>query len=118
MNADATALSARTARVALPEAAPATARAVFRLLERLSVGRLDVQLPDGSVRVFGHDAPGAPHAALHLHDWRVCAAALKSGDIGFAETFIDGGWSTPDLAALLRLFIANRGAIESVVYGS
>ncbi|HET9821571.1 MAG TPA: cyclopropane-fatty-acyl-phospholipid synthase family protein [Burkholderiaceae bacterium] len=118
MNANATALSARTARATLPEAAPAAARAVFRLLEQLPHGRLDVQLPDGSVRVFGHDTPGAPHAALHLHDWRACAAALKSGDIGFAEAFIDGGWSTPDLAALLRLLIANRGAIESVVYGS
>jgi cyclopropane-fatty-acyl-phospholipid synthase len=48
----------------------------------------------------------------------VCAAALKSGDIGFAESFIDGHWTTPDLAALLRLFIANRDAMEAVIYGS
>jgi cyclopropane-fatty-acyl-phospholipid synthase len=115
MNADATAL---TARGTLPPAAPAAARAVFRLLERLAHGRLDVQLPDGSVRVFGRDAPGAPHAMLRLHHWRVCAAALKSGDIGFAESFVAGDWTTPDLPALLRLLVANRDTIESMVYGS
>ena len=100
---------------ALPEGAPPSARAVFALLRQLRVGTLDVQLPDGSQRRFGPG--GEPQAALRLLDWRVCGAALKSGDIGFAETFIDGGWTTPDLAALLRLLIANRDAIEQVVYG-
>ena len=100
---------------ALPEGAPASARAVFALLRQLRHGTLDVQLPDGSQRRFG--SGDEPQAALRLHDWRVCAAALKSGDIGFAETFIDGGWTTPDLSALLRLLIANRDAIEQVIYG-
>jgi cyclopropane-fatty-acyl-phospholipid synthase len=99
----------------LPEGAPASARAVFALLRQLRCGTLDVQLPDGSQRRFGPG--GEPQAALRLLDWRVCGAALKSGDIGFAETFIDGGWTTPDLAALLRLLIANRDAIEQVIYG-
>ena len=56
-------------------------------------------------------------AAIRLRNWQVCAAALKSGDIGFAEGYIAGDWSTPDLAALLKLFVANRNEIESVVYG-
>ncbi|MFM7703684.1 MAG: class I SAM-dependent methyltransferase [Rubrivivax sp.] len=100
---------------ALPEGAPATARAVFALLGQLRQGTLDVQLPDGSQRRFGPG--GEPQAALRLSDWRVCSAALRSGDVGFAETFIDGGWTTPDLSALLRLLIANRDAIEQVIYG-
>ena len=29
-------------------------------------------------------------------------------DIGFAEAYIDGGWTTPHLADLLRLMLANR----------
>jgi len=103
---------------ALPPGAPAAARAVFRLLARLRHGRLDVQLPDGSSASFGslHDA-GDTRAAIRLRNWQVCAAALKSGDIGFAEGYIAGDWSTPDLAALLKLFVANRNEIESVVYG-
>ena len=102
--------------IALPAAAPGAARAVFRLLRQLRVGTLDVQLPDGSMAHFGHG--GAPRAALRLHDWSVCAAVLNSGDIGFAERFIEGSWNSPDLVALVELFIANRDAFESVIYGS
>lgn len=104
--------------LALPASAPASARAVFALLRRLQVGTLDVQLPDGSQARFGSGAPGGPHAALRLHNWRVCGAALRSGDIGLAESFIAGDWAANDLVALLRLFIANRGAMDTVVYGT
>ena len=116
MNSHAHSLAAPMA--ALPPGAPAAARAVFRLLERLAIGRLDVQLPDGSTARFGMSSTNGPHGAIRLNNWRVCTAALQSGDIGFAESYIAGDWTTPDLAALLKVFIANRDAIESVVYGT
>ncbi|WP_370873505.1 class I SAM-dependent methyltransferase [Hydrogenophaga sp.] len=47
-----------------------------------------------------------------------CSAALRSGDIGFAESFIAGHWSSPDLVALLKLLLANRDALERVIFGS
>jgi len=103
---------------ALPQAAPAAARAVFRLLGQLRHGSLDVQLPDGTQAHFGNVTEGGPRAAFRLLDWSVCGAALKGGDIGFAEAYIDGRWTTPDLVALLELFIANRDAVESMIYGS
>ncbi len=102
--------------LSLPEGAPATARAVFRLMGQLRHGSLDVQMPDGTQAHFGQ--AGGLRAAIRLRNWNVCSAALKSGDIGFAETFIAGDWTTPDLTTLLKLFIANRDEIESVVYGS
>jgi cyclopropane-fatty-acyl-phospholipid synthase len=102
----------------LPASAPAAARAVFRLLRQIRVGTLDLQLFDGSQVHFGTGVEGQPRAAIRLLDWNVCTAALKSGDIGFAESYIDGHWTTPDLAALLKLFIANRDAIEGVIYGT
>jgi cyclopropane-fatty-acyl-phospholipid synthase len=108
--------TAPSAPMSVPAAAPAAARAVFRLLKGLSVGTLDLQLPDGSQARFGDGAE--PRAAMRLNDWRVCAAALKSGDIGFAESWIDGHWTSPDLVALLTLFIANRQAVEKMVYGT
>ncbi|MFM7849396.1 MAG: class I SAM-dependent methyltransferase [Rubrivivax sp.] len=112
-------MNSTTAQIpCLPGAAPASARTVFALLTRLQHGTLDVQMPDGAQARFGSSAADAPKAALRLVDWQVCSAALKSGDIGFAEAFIDGRWTTPDLAALLRLFIANRDAMESVIYGT
>jgi cyclopropane-fatty-acyl-phospholipid synthase len=103
---------------ALPAGAPATARAVFRLMKHLRVGVLDVQLPDGEQAHFGQAGEGAPRASIRLLDWEVCRQAVKSGDIGFAESFIAGHWTTPDLVALLQLFIANRDAMQSVIYGS
>ncbi|MBC7993028.1 MAG: class I SAM-dependent methyltransferase [Rhizobacter sp.] len=102
----------------VPEGAPAAARAVFRLLKNLKHGTLDVQLPDGSHTRFGSPTSGELRAAIRLRNWNVCGAALKSGDIGFAESFIAGEWTTPDLATLLKLFIANRDEIETVVYGT
>jgi cyclopropane-fatty-acyl-phospholipid synthase len=108
--------------LAPPQTAPAAARAVFRLLKQLRVGTLDVQMPDGSqARFGGPGGPGGhgePRAAIRLHDWSVCTEALKSGDIGFAESFIAGGWTSPDLVALLVLFNANRDALESLIYGT
>jgi cyclopropane-fatty-acyl-phospholipid synthase len=105
---------------ALPATAPAAARAIFGLMKHLRVGSLDVQLPDGSQLHLGRGSDEQPplRAAMRLHDWSVCSAALKSGDIGFAETYISGGWTSPDLVALLKLFIANRDAIEEVIYGT
>ncbi len=104
--------------LALPPSAPAAARALFALLRRLHTGTLDVQLPDGGQLHFGTNTPGQPHAALRLHNWKMCAAVLRSGDIGFAETFIAGDWAASDLTALLALFNANREAMESAVYGT
>jgi cyclopropane-fatty-acyl-phospholipid synthase len=105
-------------RQALPAGAPAAARAVFALLSRLRQGRLTVQLPDGSVATFGEADANARQASIRLLNWNTCAAALRSGDIGFAESYIAGDWTTPDLAALLTLFVVNRDQIESAVYGS
>ena len=101
----------------LPTSAPTAARAVFALLRQLRVGTLEVQLPEGDSLRFGHSVPDEPHATIRLRSWGVCGAALKSGDIGFAESYMAGEWSSPDLVALLRLFIANRESMDGLIYG-
>lgn len=100
----------------IPPGTPGAARTVLKLLKRLRHGSLTLQLPDGSMQRFGSEA--LPHATLHLNNWNVFAAALKSGDIGFAESYIAGDWRTPDLSALLRVLVKNRKEVEGVVYGS
>ena len=104
--------------LSLPSSAPASARAVFGLLRGLRTGTLDLQLPDGTQLRFGSGADHEPRGAMRLRNWNVCGAALRSGDIGFAESFIAEDWSTPDLVALLKVFIANRDAVEGAIYGS
>ena len=100
----------------LPRGAPSAAKATLKLLRRLKHGTLTVKLPDGSVQRFGNGQ--SPMASLHLLNWNVCAAALKSGDIGFAESFIAGDWTTPHLTELLRVFIVNRQEVDDVIYGT
>ena len=109
--------SATSAERALPDSAPTAARIVFRLLGGLRHGLLSVRLPDGATVLFGSAVAGEQRAALRLHNWKPCAAALRRGDIGFAESFIAGDWDSPDLPALLTLLTANRESLEHVVYG-
>jgi len=102
----------------LPPTAPSAARSVFRLLPKMRYGSLTLQLPDGGTAHFGAARSGEPRAAMRLRNWNVFAAALRSGDIGFAESFIAGDWSTPDLTTLLTLLVANRDHFEGIVYGT
>ena len=108
--------SSRTSLFVLPQNCPRSARTVFKLLQKLQHGSLTVQLPDGSMQRFGQQT--LPHATLVLHNWTPLSAALKSGDIGFAESFIAGDWSTPNLTELLRVLIKNRTEVEGVIYGT
>jgi len=101
---------------ALPRHAPAAARTLMQLLQRLRHGSLTLQLPDGSVQRFG--STEGPHASLRMVNWNMCRAVLKSGDIGFAESFMAGDWTTPNLTALLGLMVANRREVEDAIYGS
>ncbi|MEY4415639.1 MAG: hypothetical protein RIQ53_2932 [Pseudomonadota bacterium] len=109
---------------------PRWMRGVLPLLQRLQHAQLELHLPDGRVlhcgrtqaqaEASGGTAPAwAPaHAVLRLQDWQVVGDVLRAGDIGLAEAWIDGRWSTPDLPALLKLLLANRDALERLVYGS
>jgi len=101
---------------AIPNEAPAAARTALRLMQRLSHGTLTVHLPGGTLLRFGNG--DLPSAAITLRNWNVCSASLKSGDIGFAETYIAGDWTTPSLTDLLKVFISNRQHVEDMIYGS
>lgn len=100
----------------LPQQAPLAARWTWRLLQRLRHGTLELQLPDGSTARFGHG--DQPRAAIRLRNWKVCAKVLQTGDIGFAQSYMDGDWSTQDLATLIRLFLLNREQVQAVIHGS
>jgi cyclopropane-fatty-acyl-phospholipid synthase len=102
--------------LSLPVGTPGAARTAIALLLKLQRGTLTVKLPDDSIQRFGSGE--APFASLHLLNWNACRAALRSGDIGFAESYIAGDWTTPHLADLLALLLLNRKEVEDVIYGS
>ena len=94
---------------------PAQARFILQMLHKIKKGALRLECPGETSYLFG-DA--SEPVTLTLHNWEPCRAALKSGDIGFAETYIHGDWDTDNLAGLLELFIHNRNAIETAIYGT
>lgn len=98
--------------------APAAARAALKLLGQLQVGTLIVHTPDGATHHAAGTVRPELHATLSVHDWSVFAATLRTGDIGFAESFVAGQWTTPHLADLLRLLLANRTVIDKALYGT
>jgi len=78
--------------------------------ERIRHGRLTVVLPDGSTRSFGPE-DAALRGEMHLHDATALSRILVGGETGAGEAYMDGLWSSPDLAALLRLAAREREAL-------
>src|ERR1700722_16269799 len=84
---------------------------------RLQTGQLTVETPSGERMVFGGKAAGAT-AALHIHRWRSIRRLILGGDLGFAEAYIDGDWSSPDLAGLIEFALRNESALGSAIMGT
>ncbi|MET0384147.1 MAG: cyclopropane-fatty-acyl-phospholipid synthase family protein [Burkholderiaceae bacterium] len=118
MNSRTLSPSADAAPRAAPARPPATARAVLALLKKLGSGSLTVRTPDGATHHAVGTAQPEPHAEIAVHDWTVFSATMRAGDIGFAEGFMAGRWTTPHLPDLLRLLLANRALLDDALYGS
>ena len=58
-------------------------------------------------RTFG-DARAEPAAEIHIHDRQALVKLLLGGETGGGEAYMDGLWSSPDLAGLLRWAALNR----------
>jgi len=108
----------RAASRPLPARPPGTierwlSRRVLAALGALERGQLELLLPDGSTRSFGErERRGAGAsgltAAIEVRSWPSSPGSLWGATSAFAESFIDGEWTTPDLTAVLSLFIANE----------
>ena len=91
---------------------------VFRqALSFLRFGRLTVELPSGQ-DMDQTAAQAGPHGILKLHRWRALRRLALGGEVGFARAYLDGDWSSPDLAALIELVARNDAAFASVIDGS
>ncbi len=89
--------------------------AVLNAFAAMKLGRLRLELPDGAVREFGAPgnvtapvAPGVSNTAfLRVRRPAFFTKSALYGDIGFAESYLDGDWETPDLTSLVGWFILN-----------
>src|SRR5271166_3800776 len=82
-----------------------------RIVGELECGELVIETPAGDRLALRGRRPGS-QAKVTIHSWR-CLWRLVSGwDIGFAETYIAGEWSSPDLVALLTLACNNSDLVK------
>jgi cyclopropane-fatty-acyl-phospholipid synthase len=88
-------------------------RACWALARRIRSGRLEIVLPDGRRFVHAGGAPG-PAAEIVVHDPRFFGRLLREGDAGFAESYVDGMWSSPDLQAVYDLIHAEAERLMGV----
>ena len=86
--------------------APAFARVVDQLDERLLIGGIDGITPDGTPRRVGFHAPG-PIAVVNLHSWMALVRVATSGSVGWYKAWERGEWSSPDPVKIAELFMAN-----------
>ena len=90
-------------------------RAVLGAFSSMKRGRLQMELPNGEVRDFGEPdvaakfvAPGVSNTAfIRVRRPAFFNKSALYGDIGFAESYIDGDWETPDLNSVLGWFLLN-----------
>ena len=87
-----------------------------QVLKYIESGRLTIVLPNGERVMRLSEKPG-PDATWVLHNYGALRRVLAGGDIGFAEGFIAGDWSSPNLVALIALFAENVSAIQQTMDG-
>ena len=85
---------------------------VRRIENIIRCGTLKMTLPDGSDHTLTGKERAEPAADIEIHDYRALRRLLLHGDIGFAEAYLEGEWSTSDLSKLFAFGIANEQKLE------
>ena len=92
-------------------------RLLRRLINQVHHGRLILVLPSGQV-MSAQGSLAGPDAKIIIKSWRCLRRLLTGGDIGFAQAYIEGEWTSPDLTAVIRFAARNRNTLLSTLRGS
>ena len=85
---------------------------ISRWLKGLPVGQITIGFPSGGRLVFEGEAAG-PHAVLNIRSFRLLRRLLISGELGLAESFLQGEWDSPHLTGLFAFGAANNDFLIS-----
>jgi cyclopropane-fatty-acyl-phospholipid synthase len=103
---------ARSIAAEIPFKSGTIAEALLRrIVGELECGELVIETPAGHRLTFAGYRVG-PQAKVTIHSWRCLWRLVSNSDIGFAEGYITGEWSSPSLAALLALASHNSALAE------
>jgi cyclopropane-fatty-acyl-phospholipid synthase len=91
-------------------------RVIRSALRAIRKGRLTIVMPGGARIEHAGSEPGFT-ATIALANMLALRRIVTGGDLGFAEGFIAGDWTTPDLVALIGLFADNVTALQKTMDG-
>jgi cyclopropane-fatty-acyl-phospholipid synthase len=87
----------------------------------MTSGRLSIELPGGQTLAYGAAVSGETlplgipdSAQIRVRRERFFRRCVLSGDIGFAESYLDGDWETNDLTAVVAWFVHNLEAAPTL----
>ena len=90
-------------------------RGLLRQLDQLRHGQLTL-VEAGEHQLFGQ--PDASlRAEIQVHDAAFWPMVAGNGSIGAGEAYMQGFWSSPDLTAVIRLFVANLDVLDGLEGG-
>lgn len=80
-------------------------------------GRLTLELPNGMIHEFGQQTDTEHHAIIKINSFKSLRRLVRGGSIGFAESFMDGEWQTPDEVSVIRWALANENLVNDILKG-
>ncbi len=90
-------------------------RAVLRQLSQLRHGQLVIV--DGGERLVFGDAHARSSAEIRVLDGALWGLVAGNGSIGAGEAYIHGYWTSPDLTAVVRVFVSNLEVLDAMERG-
>ena len=82
-----------------------------KYLSGIEQGTLHVTFNDGSKKTYGNGQ--SPRTDLKIHKSQLFKRMALYGDIGFAESYMDGDFETSDLTALITLALINSKTLAT-----
>lgn len=89
---------------------------LMRILRQAVSGTLNLRLANGQGLRFDTEKPGI-EAYITLANDTMPHKVVDRGTIGFAESYMDGDWSTGDLTKVIYFMLTNVDAIEHSIRG-
>jgi len=90
-----------------------------QVLGGIAIGQLSLTWPDGHTTqhgVFSEQLEENAHVVLR--NFKPIRSLMFNGQVGFAESYLAGDWTTDSLENLFRLIMNNDGNIRQLIKGS
>lgn len=87
------------------------------LASQTRIGTMAVTTPMGDIKTYRGNSPG-PHGEVTINRGRMGRRIVLGGNVGLAESYMDGDWDSPDLGEFLTVGAMNNEVLDETLRGS